>query len=82
MEPEVIERVFQPFVQCDSKSVHKFGGTGLGLAISRNFCQLLGGDISVTSSPGVGSVFTITLPLDISGVSTQNDAFEPAITLD
>jgi signal transduction histidine kinase len=81
MEPEALERVFQPFVQCDSKSIHKFGGTGLGLAISRNFCQLLGGDIAVTSSPGVGSVFTITLPLDISTTSAANRVFEPAITL-
>jgi len=67
MAPEIIERVFQPFVQSHSSPTHRFGGTGLRLAISRNYCHLLGGEISVTSSPGVGSIFTITLPRDTSG---------------
>jgi signal transduction histidine kinase len=66
MQPDVLELVFQPFVQSTRSSAHKFGGTGLGLAISRNFCHLLGGDISATSSPGVGSIFTVTLPREIA----------------
>jgi signal transduction histidine kinase len=72
MRAEVLERVFQPFVQADHVSTHKFGGTGLGLAISRNFCQLLGGEISVSSSPGVGSIFTVTLPQHISSSSAPD----------
>ena len=40
----------------------KYGGTGLGLVISRKFCQMMGGDITVASEPGKGSVFTVRLP--------------------
>jgi signal transduction histidine kinase len=63
MEPEIIERLFEPFMQADTSTTRRFGGTGLGLAISRKFCRMLGGDISATSVRGKGSTFTVTLPL-------------------
>ena len=61
MTPEVLERLFRPFTQGDESITRKFGGTGLGLTISRHFAKLLGGDITVTSQPQLGSTFTIRI---------------------
>jgi signal transduction histidine kinase/DNA-binding response OmpR family regulator len=62
MTDEQIGRLFQAFTQADASTTRNYGGTGLGLTITKHFCTMLGGDITVTSVPGKGSTFTITLP--------------------
>ena len=63
MTEEQQAKVFQAFVQADSKTSVNYGGTGLGLAIVSNFCDMLGGDITLTSSPDEGSRFDVSLPV-------------------
>ena len=62
LNPEQIVKLFQDFTQADASTTRKFGGTGLGLALTQRFCQMMGGDVTVKSVPGAGSVFTIKLP--------------------
>src|SRR6202046_1661376 len=69
--PEQIVKLFQDFTQADASTTRKFGGTGLGLALTRRFCQMMGGDVTVHSVSGVGSIFTIKLPAVVGAPRTE-----------
>jgi signal transduction histidine kinase len=61
MTPDQVSRLFKPFAQADESITRTYGGTGLGLMLTRKIANLLGGDVSVVSQAGVGSVFTLTV---------------------
>jgi len=62
MTAEQQAKLFQDFTQADSLTARRYGGTGLGLAITRKLARMMGGDVTVASKPGKGSVFTVRLP--------------------
>lgn len=62
MTPEQLGRLFEAFSQADASTSKQYGGTGLGLVISRKFCRLMGGDITVSSQKGKGTIFQVRLP--------------------
>jgi adenylate cyclase len=64
-------KLFQEFTQADSLTARRYGGTGLGLAITRKLARMMGGDVTMTSEPGKGSVFTVRLP---GGADTSTKA--------
>ncbi len=63
IEPEQLDMIFEPFWQVDQSVTRKAGGTGLGLTVTRSLARLLGGDVTVASTLGVGSTFTVRLPV-------------------
>jgi PAS domain S-box-containing protein len=71
MAPEVVERLFVPFSQAEVSTTRRYGGTGLGLTICKRLAELMHGEIAVASRPGEGSVFTLTLPVDVPAEQPQ-----------
>lgn len=73
---EKLDILFQSFTQVDASTSRKYGGSGLGLAIAKRLCQLMGGDIQVTSKEGIGSTFSFTVSLDNPDHATDDHAPE------
>jgi len=67
-------QLFQPFTQVDSSTSRRFGGTGLGLTLCRHLARMMGGDIDVTSAPGMGSTFGLSLPFAVPAAATREGA--------
>lgn len=78
IQPEHVQQLFQEFTQVADTSQRFYGGTGLGLALSQRLCQLMGGEISVASTYGHGSTFTVWLPDLAPG---QTDESQPSAAL-
>jgi signal transduction histidine kinase/CheY-like chemotaxis protein len=74
LSSDQIVKLFRDFTQADASTTRKFGGTGLGLALTRRFCQMMGGDVTVHSVRGEGSVFTIKLPAIVTQATADADA--------
>jgi PAS domain S-box-containing protein len=75
--PEDMVRLFQPFVQLDSRLAREYNGTGLGLALVYRMAEMHGGSVTVTSEPGIGSRFTVSLPWNLATELELPDAERP-----
>lgn len=78
---ENIARIFDEFEQAETSTTRNYGGTGLGLTITRNLVKLMGGDIRITSEPGKGTTFTVSIPMDISAEGSAGTVPEEQMEL-
>jgi PAS domain S-box-containing protein len=81
--PEARARLFTPFAQADASITRRYGGTGLGLSIVRHLAQILGGEVVVTSTLGIGSQFTVMLEFDVvTQASSASGQIAPVVSDD
>src|SRR5690554_7734692 len=80
VDQEQLNSIFEAFTQADSSTTREFGGTGLGLTITRHFCELLGGDIAMTSQPGEGTEVRVRLAASLEPTPGQTLAEEVALS--
>ena len=83
MTPEQVARLYEDFSQADSSVTRRFGGTGLGMAITRTLVEMMGGNISVDSTPGQGTTVKVSLPLPVDETKAEAVKVEAAtVSLD